>query len=84
MVYISQSTEMGSIYSKAELQALSAYCKAQKLLLFIDGARMAVALTARQSDVSLADLGTLCDVFYLGATKNGGLLGEAIVFNDLT
>lgn len=82
MVYISQSTEMGSIYSKAELQALSAYCKAQKLLLFIDGARMAVALTARQSDVSLADLGTLCDVFYLGATKNGGLLGEAIVFND--
>ena len=82
MVYISQSTEIGSIYSKKELQELYAYCQKKNLKLFIDGARLGVSLTADKNDLSLADLSKLCDVFYIGATKNGGLLGEAIVFNN--
>lgn len=81
MVYISNSTEIGTIYSRAELQELSAYCKAQNLLLFMDGARLGHALTAENNDLTLSDIAGLTDVFYIGGTKNGALLGEAIVFN---
>src|SRR5690606_29247959 len=81
MVYISNATEIGTIYSKAELQELSTFCKAQNLLLFMDGARLGHALTAENNDLTLTDIAQLTDVFYIGGTKNGALLGEAIVFN---
>ena len=79
MVYISNSTEIGTIYTKAELQALSAYCKEHDLYLFMDGARLASALTAPGNDLTLADLAELTDAFYIGGTKNGLLFGEALV-----
>lgn len=82
MVYISNSTEIGTIYQKDELAALSAYCKANNLYLFMDGARLGHALTAANNDLTLADLSNLTDAFYIGGTKNGALLGEAIVFNS--
>ncbi|OJV55826.1 MAG: threonine aldolase [Bacteroidetes bacterium 43-16] len=82
MVYISNATEIGTIYSKKELQELSAYCKSHKLWLFMDGARLGHALTAVNNDLDLADIARLTDVFYIGGTKNGALLGEAIVFNN--
>lgn len=79
MVYISNSTEVGSIYNKPELEQLYAYCQQNNLLLFIDGARLASALAAKNNDLSLMNLANLCDVFYIGGTKNGLLFGEAIV-----
>lgn len=82
LVYISNSTEIGTIYSKKELQELSACCKAHQLILFMDGARLGHALTAENNDLTLTDLSKLTDVFYIGGTKNGALLGEAIVFNS--
>jgi len=81
MVYISNSTEIGTIYTKAELSDLYAYCRAQGLLLFMDGARLGHALTAESNDLDLASVSALTDVFYIGGTKNGALLGEAVVFN---
>lgn len=81
LVYISNSTEIGTIYTKKELLALSKICKESELLLYMDGARMGHALTATNNDLTLQDISKLTDVFYLGATKNGGLLGEAIIFN---
>ncbi|MBL7706395.1 MAG: low specificity L-threonine aldolase [Taibaiella sp.] len=82
MVYISNATEIGTIYTKREFEELSAYCRAQHLYLFMDGARMGHALTAENNDLTLADIARLADVFYIGGTKNGALLGEAIVFNS--
>lgn len=79
LVYISNSTEVGTIYSKKELADLSEFCKANQLYLFLDGARLGHALTAETNDLVLEDLAEYCDAFYLGATKNGALLGEAIV-----
>lgn len=79
MVYISNSTELGTIYSKAELTAISDLCREKELLLFIDGARIGSALTCRTNDLQLADIARLVDVFYIGGTKNGALLGEALV-----
>lgn len=80
MVYISNATETGTIYSLAELEALSAFCKIHNLLLFADGARLGHALTAETNDVRLEDMARLTDAFYIGGTKNGALLGEALVF----
>lgn len=82
MVYISNATEIGSIYTKSQLVELSAFCKENNLLLFMDGARLGNALMAENSDVTLTDISKLTDVFYIGGTKNGALLGEAIVFNN--
>ena len=82
LVYISQSTELGTIYSKAELTALSEYCHKNGLWLFVDGARLASALSSVYNDVTLKDLGELTDGFYLGGTKNGLLFGEALVLTD--
>ncbi|MFD2744453.1 MULTISPECIES: threonine aldolase family protein [Sphingobacterium] len=81
LVYISNTTEMGTVYSKNELRDLYAQCKANDLLLFLDGARLGHALMAPGSDLLLEDVSRFTDVFYLGATKNGGLIGEAIIFN---
>ncbi len=82
MVYVSDATEVGTIYKKAELQAISKFCKEHKLLLYLDGARLASALMAEDNDLTLHDLTELTDAFYIGGTKNGALFGEAIVFND--
>lgn len=79
MVYISHPTENGALYTLSELEALSAVCKANGLYLFLDGARLGYGLTARGTDVTMADLARLCDVFYIGGTKCGALFGEAVV-----
>jgi threonine aldolase len=79
MVYISNSTELGTIYTKAELAAIHHICKANGLLLFMDGARMGSALTCKANDLELSDIAELVDVFYIGGTKNGALLGEALI-----
>ncbi len=79
LVYISNATETGAIYTKAELAALSAYCRENGLLLFLDGARLATAFGAAGNDLTLPDLARFCDAFYLGGTKNGALMGEALV-----
>lgn len=83
LVYISQSTELGTVYTKAELEALHTCCQSNNLLLYIDGARLACALASHLCDVKLSDLPYLCDAFYIGGTKNGMLFGEALVIvND--
>lgn len=79
MVYISNSTEIGTQYSKAELEALHHICRKNDLYLFMDGARMGSALTSSTNDLTLADIASLVDVFYIGGTKNGALFGEALV-----
>lgn len=79
MVYISQPTELGTLYSLAELQAISAVCREYRLPLFVDGARLAYGLAAPGNDVGLKELAELCDAFYIGGTKCGGLIGEALV-----
>lgn len=80
MVYISQPTEYGTLYSLKDLEEISAVCRKWKLALYIDGARLAYALSAKGNDVTLKDLSRLTDVFYIGGTKCGALLGEAVVF----
>lgn len=79
MVYISQPTENGALYSLAELEALHAVCQKWGLYLFADGARMGYGLTSRDADVTLADMARLCDAFTIGGTKCGALFGEAAV-----
>ena len=79
IVYLSQSTELGTVYTKAELEAIYACCKKNSLLLYVDGARLACALTSEACDMKLTDLPLLCDAFYIGGTKNGMLFGEALV-----
>ncbi len=79
MVYISQPTEYGTLYSLAELEALSAFCRERGLPLYADGARLAYALACPENDAGLPDLARLCDAFYVGGTKCGALLGEAVV-----
>lgn len=80
MVYISHPTEYGTLYSKAELEALSAVCRKNNLPLYMDGARLAYALACPETDVTLEDIARLTDVFYIGGTKCGALCGEAVVF----
>ena len=80
MVYISHPTEYGTLYTKAELEALSAVCRQYELPLYMDGARLGYGLMSLKSDVTLADICRLCDVFYIGGTKVGALCGEAVVF----
>lgn len=79
MVYVSNPTEFGTLYTKAELSALYEYCQQNNLIFYIDGARLACALAAEGNDVQLEDYPKLSDVFYIGGTKNGALFGEAIV-----
>ncbi|MBU4538683.1 MAG: aminotransferase class I/II-fold pyridoxal phosphate-dependent enzyme [Weeksellaceae bacterium] len=79
MVYISNSTEVGTVYSKSELQNLYEFCQEKNLYLFLDGARLGHALTAETNDLTLEDIAKYTDAFYLGGTKNGALIGEAIV-----
>lgn len=82
MVYISQPTEYGTLYSKQEMTAISAVCREYHIPLYVDGARLAYALACKENDVTLADFATLCDAFYIGGTKCGALFGEAVVIPD--
>ena len=79
MVYISNPSELGTIYTKAELEALSTACRENGLYLFMDGARLGYGLTAVGNDLTMEDIAKLCDVFYIGGTKVGALFGEAVV-----
>ena len=83
MIFISQSTELGGIYTKAELLAIKAVANEFELPLFIDGARLGYAFASEECDVTIADIASICDVFYIGGTKMGALFGEAVVIvND--
>lgn len=84
LVYLSQATEFGAVYTKAELAALSQFCRANGLKLFLDGARLGAALTSPACDLTLPDVAALTDAFYIGGTKNGALFGEALVLCDPT
>lgn len=79
MVYISFSTEVGTVYTLSQLKELSAVCREYGLPLFIDGARMGYGLASDGCDVTLNDIADLADVFYIGGTKQGALFGEAVV-----
>lgn len=82
MVYVSQSTEVGTVYHLNELEAISAMCRKLGLPLFLDGARLGYGLAAADNDMTLADIARLCDVFYIGGTKIGALFGEAVVITN--
>lgn len=82
VVFISNATELGTFYTKTELSELSACCKTNNLLLYLDGARLGHALTAKNNDLTIQDVAKLTDAFYIGGTKNGALLGEALVFKS--
>jgi len=82
LVYISHPTEMGTLYTLSELEHLSAVCKELGLYLFMDGARLGYGLMAAGTDVTMADIARLCDVFYIGGTKVGALFGEAVVISN--
>lgn len=82
MVYISNSTELGTVYTKKELTVLSEVCRQNGLYLFLDGARLGSAFCSEKNDITLADLSVLTDVFYIGGTKNGAMMGEAIVITN--
>ena len=82
LVYISNPTEYGTLYTLSELETLSSVCKEKGLYLFLDGARLGYGLAAKGNDVTMEDLARLCDVFYIGGTKVGALFGEAVVFSN--
>lgn len=82
MVYISHPTEYGTLYSLDELKALREVCNKYSMHLFLDGARLGYGLLSRETDVTLPDIASLCDVFYIGGTKVGALCGEAVVFAE--
>jgi threonine aldolase len=79
LVYLSNTSEIGTIYNKNELEQLKNFCQENDLILFMDGARLGSALTSTENDLELSDLPALVDAFYIGGTKNGALLGEALV-----
>lgn len=82
MVYISNPTELGTLYTRKELEALHQVCRELGLYLFLDGARLGYGLEAKGNDVTLPDLARFCDVFYIGGTKVGALFGEAVVISN--
>ena len=81
MLYLSYPTEYGTIYSKAELCSISEICRQYSISVFIDGARLGYGLMCPEADLTLPELASLCDVFYIGGTKVGALCGEAVVFS---
>lgn len=82
LVYISDSTEIGTIYSKSELSDLHRVCKQYDLYLYLDGARLGSALTSSENDLTMQEIAEWTDAFYIGGTKNGALLGEALVIRN--
>ncbi len=82
MVFISNSTELGTVYKRKELEEISLFCRENDLILYMDGARLGAALSSDKSDLTLEEISKLVDVFYIGGTKNGALLGEAIIISN--
>lgn len=82
MIYISNPTEFGTIYSLEEIKNIYEFCQKNSLYFFIDGARLGCGLTCEENDVYLKDLARFTDCFYIGGTKNGAMLGEALVVNN--
>ena len=82
LIYISYSSELGTLYKKNDLENFRKICDEYNLKLFLDGARLGAGLTSEKSDLNINDIAKLCDVFYIGGTKNGALFGEAVVFPD--
>ncbi|MCM1291352.1 MAG: aminotransferase class I/II-fold pyridoxal phosphate-dependent enzyme [Prevotella sp.] len=83
MVYITQPTELGTLYSLQELTAIKEVCEHYNLKLYLDGARLAYALGCNQCDTSLKNIAEMCDAFYIGGTKCGALFGEALVIKNM-
>ena len=79
LVYISNPTEVGTVYTKEELETLYAFCKRHDLYLYMDGARLSMAMAAEETHLTFPDLPNLCDAFYIGGTKVGAMFGEALV-----
>ena len=82
LVYVSIPTELGMVYTRDELSSLYDTCRKYGLLLYIDGARLGYGLTAKTCDYDLKFLASHCDVFYIGGTKVGAMMGEAVVFTN--
>ena len=82
MVYLSHPTELGTLYSRKELEEISHICREYEIPLFLDGVRLGYGLMSSDTDVTLQDVAQLCDVFYIGGTKVGALCGEAVVFPE--
>ena len=82
MLYVSDTTELAGVYTRAMLEELSGYAHGRGMKLFLDGARLGSALTSPANDLSLPEVARLCDAFYIGGTKNGLLFGEAVVARD--
>ncbi|HCY83817.1 MAG TPA: threonine aldolase [Desulfobacteraceae bacterium] len=82
LVYISNATELGTVYTLAEMKALYTFCQANHLLLYADGARLGAAIMSKASGLSLKDMYRFTDAFFIGGTKNGALLGEALVIKN--
>lgn len=82
LVYISQPTELGTLYTLSELETLAVVCKNYGLYLYVDGARLGYGLAADGNDVQISDLARLCDAFYIGGTKQGTMFGEAVVITN--
>lgn len=82
MVFVSDTTEVGTVYTKLELTSISDFCHSNNLILYLDGARLGSALVSEANDLTLSEISNLVDIFYIGGTKNGALVGEAIVINN--
>lgn len=82
LVYLSNPTELGTVYTKSELSALHSFCGANNLLMYMDGARLGAALTCAGADLTMAEMYSLTDALFIGGTKNGALLGEALVIRN--
>lgn len=82
MVYISNPTEVGTIYKKSELEEIYRVCREREVYLFLDGARLGYGLACRENDMTLADIAANTDVFYIGGTKVGALFGEAVIISN--
>jgi threonine aldolase len=82
LVYISNSTEIGTVYNKEELYRLSRFCREKGLILYLDGARLGSALCSKENDLTMAGIAEYTDAFYIGGTKNGALFGEALVITN--
>ena len=80
LVYISFSSELGTLYTRSQLEKIKSVCNEYNLKLFLDGARLGAGLVSESDHANLEDISQLCDAFYIGATKNGALLGEAVIF----
>lgn len=79
VLYITQPTEYGTLYTLSELEQLHQICQRFDMRLYLDGARLGYALASEAADFTLADFARLCDAFYIGGTKVGCMFGEAVV-----